>query len=210
MFNQVGAGGRRDRLLSIEKRWWDGARGGAKSARVPESDGATSHAAWLPLVSGFKHRRLHTSWREWCARQIFRHRETMLELCRWPRTVCESVGERDGVTAQAMCRPWVFPVKPMHAHILRGRWTRQILPPKNGVGTVAEAARVFESDDATAQVVCRPWVCSCVCDVCLGVSCIVVGVGREGGYCRMSSKCDRDMRGSTVGMLSIRETPWSA
>ncbi len=52
--------------------------------------------------------------------------------------------------------------------------------------------------------------CSCVCDVGLGVSCIMVGVGREGGYCRMSSKCDRDMRESTVGMLSIRETPWSA
>jgi hypothetical protein len=40
------------------------------------------------------HRRLHTSWRGWWAPQIFRHREIVLGLCRWPRTVCESVGER--------------------------------------------------------------------------------------------------------------------
>ena len=47
----------------------------------------------------------------------------------------------------------------------------------------------------------------CVCDVCLGgVSWIVVGEATV----RMSSKCNRDMRGGTVGMLSIRETPWSA
>ena len=45
-------GGRRDGLLSIEKQWWDGARGSTKSARVSESDGATSQAVWLPLVSG--------------------------------------------------------------------------------------------------------------------------------------------------------------
>ena len=37
------------------------------------------------------HRRLHTSWRGWWAPQIFRHRETVLGLCRWPRAVCESV-----------------------------------------------------------------------------------------------------------------------
>jgi hypothetical protein len=64
------------------------------------------------------HRRLHTSWRGWWAPQIFRHRETVLGLCRWPRAVCESVGERDGATAQAVCGPWVFPVTPMRAHIL--------------------------------------------------------------------------------------------
>ncbi len=49
-----------------------------------------------------------------------------------------------------------------------------------------------------------------MCEHFGGVSWIVVGVGREGGYCRMSGKCDRDMRESTVGMLSIRETRWSA
>jgi hypothetical protein len=64
------------------------------------------------------HRRLHTSWRGWWAPQIFRHRETVLGLCRWPRAVCESVGERDGATAQAVCGPWVFPVTPLRAHIL--------------------------------------------------------------------------------------------
>ena len=45
-------GGRRDGLLSIEKQWWDGARGSTKSARVSESDSATSQAVWLPLFSG--------------------------------------------------------------------------------------------------------------------------------------------------------------
>jgi hypothetical protein len=50
--HDLGAGGRRDGLLSIEKRWWDGARDSAKSARVSESDGATSQAVWLPLGSG--------------------------------------------------------------------------------------------------------------------------------------------------------------
>ena len=45
-------GGRRDGLLSIDRQWWDGARGSTKSARVSESDGATSQAVWLPLVSG--------------------------------------------------------------------------------------------------------------------------------------------------------------
>ena len=57
-------------------------------------------------------------------------------------------------------------------------------------GGRAQSARVSGSDGATAQAVWRPWVCSF--DVCFGgVSWIVVGVGLEGGYCRMSSKGDR-------------------
>ena len=46
------------------------------------------------------HRRLHTSWRGWWAPQIFRHRETVLGLCRWPRAVCESVGELESAMAR--------------------------------------------------------------------------------------------------------------
>ena len=46
------------------------------------------------------HRRLHTSWRGWWAPQIFRHRETVLGLCRWPRAVCESVGELESWRAR--------------------------------------------------------------------------------------------------------------
>ena len=64
------------------------------------------------------------------------------------------------------------------------------MPPRNGVATVAQSARVSERDGTTAQAVCRPSVCSCVCDVCLGgVSWIVVGEATV----RMSSKCNRDM-----------------
>jgi hypothetical protein len=51
-------------------------------------------AGSLVTFSSRLHRCLHTSWLGWWARQIFRHRETVLGLCRWPRTVCESVGER--------------------------------------------------------------------------------------------------------------------
>ena len=109
----------------------------------------------------------------------------------------------------------MFLVTPMHAHISARAVNEADFSTEKWcwdcAGGRAQSARVSESDGATAQAVCRPWVCSCVCDVGLGaVRWIVVGVGVEGGYCRMSSKCDRDMRESTVGMLSIRETPWSA
>jgi hypothetical protein len=40
------------------------------------------------------HRCMRTSWRGLWAPQIFWQRETVLGLCRWPRTVCKSVGGR--------------------------------------------------------------------------------------------------------------------
>ena len=138
--------GRRDRLLSIEERLWDGARGGAKSARVSGSDGATSQAVWLHVVpdctdactrlgvgcgldrfSGIEKWGWDCAGRRECRRAMARrgrpfadlvsshtdasshlgagggcdrfcHREMVLGLCRWKRTVGESVGEqwRDG------------------------------------------------------------------------------------------------------------------
>jgi hypothetical protein len=110
------------------------------------------------------HRRLHTSWRGWWAPQIFRHRETVLGLCRWPRAVCESVGERDGATAQAVCGPWVFPVTPMRVHILaRAVDVTDFATEKwcwDCAGGRAQSARVSESDCATGQAVCRPCVSS--------------------------------------------------
>ena len=156
-------GGRRDGLLSIEKQWWDGARGSTKSARVSESDGATSQAVWLPLVSGCTDGCTHLSVGGW-APQIFRHRETVLGLCWWPRAVCESVGERDGATAQAVCGPWVFPVTPMRAHILaRAVDVTDFATEKwcwDCAGGCAQSARVSESDCVTGQAVCRPSVSS--------------------------------------------------
>ena len=110
------------------------------------------------------HRRLHTSWRGWWAPQIFRHRETVLGLCRWPRAVCESVGERDGATAQAVCGPWVFPVTPLRAHILaRAVDVTDFATEKwcwDCAGGRAQSARVSESDCETGQAVCRPCVSS--------------------------------------------------
>ena len=63
------------------------------------------------------HRCLHTCWRGWSTRSIFDHRETVMGLCRLPRTVCESVGERwrDGSGSLLILG---YPVTKMLAHML--------------------------------------------------------------------------------------------
>ena len=103
--------------------------------------------------------------------------------CAGGRAQSARVSGSDGATAQAVCRPCVFLVTPMHAHISARAVDEADFSTEKWcwdcAGGRAESARVSGSDDATAQAVCRPWVCSCLCDVCFGgVSWIVVGVGR--------------------------------
>ena len=57
------------------------------------SDGAPGQAA-CRTCRFRSHRCLHTYWRGWWTRPIFDRREAEVRLCRWPRTGCESVGER--------------------------------------------------------------------------------------------------------------------
>ena len=92
--------------------------------------------------------------------------------CAGGRAQSARVSGSDGATAQAVCRPCVFLVTPMHAHISARAVDEADFSTEKWcwdcAGGRAESARVSGSDGATAQAVCRPWVCSCLCDVCFG------------------------------------------
>ena len=153
-------GGRRDGLLSIEKQWWDGARGSTKSARVSESDSATSQAVWLPLFSGCTDGCTHLSVGGGL------HRFSGIEKRCWDCAGGRAQSARvlESATAQAVCGPWVFPVTPMRAHILaRAVDVTDFATEKwcwDCAGGCAQSARVSESDCVTGQAVCRPSVSS--------------------------------------------------
>jgi hypothetical protein len=89
----VGVGGRWDRFSTIEKRRREYAGCRARSARVPESDGATVRAGCRTL--GIRSQRcLYACWRGRSMGPIFDHREAAAGVCGLQRTVCESAGER--------------------------------------------------------------------------------------------------------------------
>ena len=140
-------------------------------------------AGSLVTFSSRLHRRLHTSWRGWWGLDRFSGIVKWCCDCAGCRAQSARVSGSDGATAQAVCRPCVFLVTPMHAHISARAVDEADFSTEKWcwdcAGGRAESARVSGSDGATAQAVCRPWVCSCLCDVCFGgVSWIVVGVGR--------------------------------
>ena len=81
-----------DRFSGIVKWCCDCAGCRAQSARVSGSDGATAQAVWTLCVSSHTDACSHLG--AGGERGRFFHREMVLGLCRWPRTVCESVGER--------------------------------------------------------------------------------------------------------------------
>ena len=83
---------------------------------------------------------MHTCWRGRSTRSIFDSRETVMGLCRLPRTVCERVGERwrDGAGSLLILG---YPVIPMLAHMLaRAVEAVDFRPSRNGDGTVPAAA----------------------------------------------------------------------
>ena len=156
--------------MSIEERLWDGARGGAKSARVSGSDGATSRAVWLHLVPGCTDACTQVGLGGGLDR--FSGIVKRCWDCAGGRAQSARVSGSDGATAQAMCLPCVFLVTPMHAHISARAVDEADFSTEKWcwdcAGGRAQSARVSGSDGATAQAVCRPWVCSCLCDVCFG------------------------------------------
>ena len=122
-------------IFEHQKRWCDGASGGAQSARVLESDGATARAVCRPWVTGHTETCSHlgaSGGHDIC------HREQVLGLCRWRRTVSAKVGERwrDGAGSLP-----ILGFNPMHARML----AREVYVPdfrlsRNGDGTVPAAA----------------------------------------------------------------------
>ena len=122
---------------------------------------------------------MHPCWHGRSTRSIFDHRETVMGLCRLPRTVCESVGERwrDGSGSLLILG---YPVTTMLAHMLaRVVDAVDFRPSRNGDGTVPAAAHSLrECRGAMAR---RLWQLAC-----LGVSghtdgCTRVGTGGRRG-----------------------------
>ena len=116
-----------DRFSGIVKWCCDCAGCRAQSARVSGSDGATAQAVWTLCVSSHTDACSHLG--AGGERGRFFHREMVLGLCRWPRTVCESVGERwrDGAgRAPTLCVSSLTDACMLTSR--RGRWTRQIFP----------------------------------------------------------------------------------
>ena len=136
---------------------WDGARGGAKSARVSGSDGATSQAVWLHLVPDCTDActRLGVG----CGLDRFSGIEKWCSDCAGRRECRRAMARRRRPFADL-----VFPVTPMHALILaRAEDVTDFATEKlcwDCAGGSAPSARVSESNGATAQAVCRPCVSS--------------------------------------------------
>jgi hypothetical protein len=110
-----------------------------RPSSVSGSDGATAWAVCRPWVIRSL-RCLHTCWRGRSRRPIFDHRETVMGLCRLPRTVCERVRERwrDGVGSLPTLG---YPVTKMLAHMLA--WAVEAAnfrPSRNGDGAEAAGA----------------------------------------------------------------------
>ena len=123
--------------FATENRCWDCAGGGAQSARRSESDGATAQSVCLRWVSI---RCMHACWHGKFTCRILDCRETVMGLCRLPRKVCESMGERwrDGAGSLAILG---YPVTKMLAHTLA--WAGDAADfrlSRNGDGTVPAAA----------------------------------------------------------------------
>ena len=104
---------------------------------------------------------MHTCWRGRSTRSIFGHRETVMGLCRLPRTVFGRLGKRwrDGAGSLPILG---YPVTRMLAHMLaRAVDAVDFRPSRIGDGTVptcrAQSLGVSESDGATARAVCRSW-----------------------------------------------------
>jgi hypothetical protein len=120
-----------------QKRSFDGACGGAQSARVLESDGATAQAVCLPGFTGHTDTCSHLG--AGGGHDRFCHREQVLGLCRWRGTVCAKVGERwrDGAVSLL-----TMGFNPMHARMLaRVVYVPDFRLSRNGDGTVPAAAQ---------------------------------------------------------------------
>jgi hypothetical protein len=123
---QIGAGGRRNRFSSIEKRRRECTGCRARYGGVAESDGATGQA--VCRTSRFRPpRSLHAYWCGRATRPIFDHRETGLAVLARAGARCGRVAESDGATGQAVTGPWDSgrPDACMHAYWC-GRATRPI------------------------------------------------------------------------------------
>ena len=123
--------------FATENRCWDCAGGGAQSVRRSESVDATAHPGCLRWVSI---RCMHACWHGKFTCPIFDCRETVMGLCRLPRTVCESIGQRwrDGAGSLPILG---YPVTKMLAHTLA--WAGDAADfrlSRNGDGTVRAAA----------------------------------------------------------------------
>ncbi len=126
-------------------------------------DGAGSFA-----TSGYPATKMlaHTRWRRRSVRPIFDCRETAMELCRLPSTVCERVKERwrDGVGSFATSG--IRSLRCLHTvhntHVgAGGRCGRFSTVEKrrwNFAGCQAQSASVWGSDGASAWAVLRPRV----------------------------------------------------
>ena len=113
------------------KRSFDGACGGAQSARVLESDGATAQAVCRPWVTGHTDTCSHLG--AGGGHDRFCHREQVLGLCRWRRTVCAEVGERwrDGAVSLL-----TMGFNPMHARML----AREVYVPDSRLSRYGDGA----------------------------------------------------------------------
>ena len=124
--------------FATENRCWDCAGGGAQSARRSESDGATARAVCRSWVSI---RCMHACWHGKFTWPILDCRETVMGLCRLPRTVCERVAERWRDGAGSLSALLGYPVTTMLGHMLV--WAvgaADFRLSRNGDGTVPAAA----------------------------------------------------------------------
>jgi hypothetical protein len=80
--------------FATEKLCWDCAGGSAPSARVSESNGATAQAVCRPCVSSHTDAFLHAHILARAVDGTDFATEKWYWVCRWKRTVGESVGER--------------------------------------------------------------------------------------------------------------------
>jgi hypothetical protein len=104
------------------------------------------HTHWLSLINRIS---TNTHWCVWSTRPTFDHHEAVMGLCRWLRTVCESVGERWRGEAGRLSG-WdddsAHSLTPMLAHILaRAVDANGFGPSRSGGETVPVAAHSCES-----------------------------------------------------------------
>ena len=147
----------------MNTRWRECAGCHRQSARVPGSDGATGRATSVPWVSAHT-RCLHTCWRGAGRRGLFcDHREAAAGVCPWPRTVCESAGER-WRDAAGHFRTLGIRSHPMLAHMLaRGGSARPVFSTtekrrRECARGRAQSALVPGRDGATGRATSVPWV----------------------------------------------------
>ena len=170
-------------------------------------------AGCVPTLGLRSHRCVHACWRGRSMGQIFDCREAEVGLCPWPRTVCESVGERWSDEAGCLPTLGLRSHRCLHA-CWRGRSMGQIFEHREAAASVSRLPRTVgvsvgqRWDDGVGSL---PTLGLRHTDACTHVGATDFGFSTlKDSYRRTSSKCDRNTCRSRADMLSILDTTWSA